>query len=371
MVTHANLSANEEAMAEAFRTSSRSVFVSWLPLFHDMGLIGVVLHALHVGAHAVLMAPLDFAQKPLRWLKAVTTWKATFTGAPNFAYDLCIKKATPESLAGLDLSGLLTAFNGSEPIHAATLERFTRAFAPVGFESRMFYPCYGLAEATLFVTGGDLGAPPLVTGDDPPRVGCGRTWGDHEVLVVDPETRQPVPAGATGEVWVAGPSVAQGYWRHPEETARTFDAVRADSGRGGYLRTGDMGLLDRDELVITGRIKDLLIMEGRNLYPQDLERTIQEAHPSIRETCVAAFSIERDGRERLIVAAEVTRGLPDAEAEALKVAVKEAVSLHHQALLGDLVLLAHGTLPKTSSGKVRRQACRDAYLSGAWSVARP
>lgn len=365
-VTFANLRANHQALSAAWRCDSDSVMLSWLPLFHDMGLIGVALHALQIGAHALLTSPLTFVQKPLRWPRALSRFRATISGGPNFAFDLCARRATPEALAELDLSALKILFNGAEPIHAESLDRFAEAFAPAGFERRMLYPCYGLAEGTLFVSGGDPDAEPLVIAGDRPLVGCGSAAPGHEVVIVDPESRLPCADGTTGEIWFKGPSVASGYWGQPVATLATFDAVRADTGEGGYLRTGDLGLLQAGEVFVNGRLKDLLIVEGRNHYPQDLERTVEAAHDALRQTTAIAFSIPGRAREDLVVVVEVGRTLSPVDDERLRVAVREAVSGGHDLAIKELVLLRGQHVPKTTSGKIMRQACRQAYLDGAY-----
>ena len=299
IVNHGNLVHNEEMIHRGFATSADSVIVGWLPVYHDMGLIGNVLQPLYVGARCILMPPLAFLQKPARWLRAVSRFQATISGGPDFAYQLCAEKVGAAERRELDLASWRIAFNGAEPVRAATLERFTAAFAECGFERRAFYPCYGLAEATLFVSGGDPAAPPVTLeaaapaleagrietpGAAPGRrlVGCGTPHLDARVVIVDPETRQPRAPRQVGEIWIAGPSVARGYWRREEANAEAFDG-RLSSGEGGFLRTGDLGFLDDGgELFVTGRLKDLVILRGRNLYPQDVEATARDAHPALR-----------------------------------------------------------------------------------------
>ncbi|HYG61640.1 MAG TPA: amino acid adenylation domain-containing protein, partial [Thermoanaerobaculia bacterium] len=373
VVTHGSLAHNEEAIRRAFGQSESSVVVGWLPLYHDMGLIGNVLQPLYTGARAVLMAPLSFLQRPALWLEAVSRYRATTSGGPNFAYDLCVRKVSEEEKAGLDLASWEVAFNGAEPVRADTLERFAAAFASCGFRRGALFPCYGLAEATLFVTGGSPAEPPVVRAVEGPgsreRVGCGRAAPDLEVVIADPEAHTPCEPGRVGEIWVAGPSVAAGYWGRPEETARTFQARLAD-GRGPFLRTGDLGSLAGGELFVTGRIKDLIILRGRNIYPQDVERTAEESHPSLRPGGGAAFSIERGGEERLVLLHEVERSAgadPATRTEALE-AVRRAVAEEHEVAVEEVVLLRGGTILKTSSGKIRRSACRAAYLTGELAV---
>ncbi|HEY4588890.1 MAG TPA: fatty acyl-AMP ligase, partial [Thermoanaerobaculia bacterium] len=308
MVSHGNLIHNERLIQAAFGVGPDSVVVGWLPLYHDMGLIGNLLQPLWAGCSCVLMSPVDFLQKPLRWLAAVSRYGGTVSGGPNFAYDLCSRKIRPEDRAGLDLSRWEVAFNGAEPVRAETLERFAAAFAPCGFRRSAFFPCYGLAEATLFVTGAGREEPPVVgrfrvpdlernraVADDAGRalVSSGRATPPpvgQEVAIVDPESRLPLADGEVGEIWVAGPSVAQGYWSRPEPTEATFRAFTV-SGAGPFLRTGDLGFLSGGELFVTGRAKDLIIIRGRNHYPQDVELTVESSHAALRPGCCAAFAV--------------------------------------------------------------------------------
>ncbi|HSK81412.1 MAG TPA: fatty acyl-AMP ligase, partial [Thermoanaerobaculia bacterium] len=278
MVSHGNLVHNEELIRRTFEQSSGSVVLGWLPLYHDMGLIGTVLQPLYTGAVSYLMTPGAFLQRPARWLEAISRYRATTSGGPNFAYELCVRKVGEAERESLDLSSWQVAFNGAEPVRAGTLRRFAEAFAPCGFRATAFRPCYGLAEATLLVSGGRPEGEPRVRALDAEAlerhdvvegdaarsrelVGCGAAM--QEVLAVDPESGDPCPPGGVGEIWVAGPSVARGYWERPEETATTFGARLAD-GTGPFLRTGDLGFVSGGELFLTGRLKDLIILRGRN-----------------------------------------------------------------------------------------------------------
>ncbi|HYG65651.1 MAG TPA: AMP-binding protein, partial [Thermoanaerobaculia bacterium] len=375
-ITHGNLLANERAIQRAFGQSEESVVVGWLPLYHDMGLIGNVLQPIWCGGSCVLMSPLAFLQKPSRWLAAVSRFRATTSGGPDFAYALCVRKVPPAERAGLDLSSWRVAFNGAEPVRAATLDAFAEAFAPSGFRRRAFYPCYGLAEATLFVSGGDPDVQPVVRTvqeagpEGRPLVGCGRVWPGERLAIVEPESGRLAPAGHEGEVWVAGPSVADGYWNRPEETERTFGA-RLETGEGPFLRTGDLGLLDTaGELFVTGRLKDLIVVRGRNLYPHDLERTAEESHQALRPGGAAAFSAEMDGEERLVVLVEVERR-QEAEAGEAAEAVRSVLAREHEVTPWEVVPIRAGSLPKTSSGKVRRSASREEYLAGGLTRVAP
>ncbi|HVR96249.1 MAG TPA: amino acid adenylation domain-containing protein, partial [Thermoanaerobaculia bacterium] len=399
IVTHGNVLHNEEMIRLAFGQSEESVVVGWLPLYHDMGLIGNVLQPLYAGATSVLMPPVAFLQRPARWLEAVSRYKATTSGGPNFAYDLCVRKIAPEDRARLDLSSWSLAFNGAEPVRAETLERFAETFAPCGFRREAFYPCYGLAEATLFVAGGRQGEPAAPTAPTAPTavvefdaaalergralpvgpagegsegrilVGSGRAWSGQRIAIAGPESRQPLPPGRVGEIWVAGPSVAYGYWGRTEESAHAFGASLAD-GDGPFLRTGDLGFLWGGELFVTGRLKDLIILRGRNLYPQDVERTAERSHPALEPGAGAAFSADVRGEERLVVVHEVGRRFLRERGSAAEVtqAVRRAVAEEHEAQVYEVVLIRPGSLPKTSSGKVQRHACRAAWLAGELDV---
>jgi amino acid adenylation domain-containing protein len=379
LLSHRNLLHNSECIRQAFRQAPDSVVVSWLPLYHDMGLIGGVLQPLYVGGRCILMSPVAFLQQPSRWLRAVSRYRATTSGGPNFAYELCARKVPAPDREALDLSSWRLAFNGAEPVRAETLERFAAAFAPCGFRRESFYPCYGLAEATLFVAGGK-GRPVVerfaaaalaagearapVDGDEPTRslVGCGSAWLGQRLTVVDPKRGVERPPGRVGEVWLAGPSVAAGYWERPAESAATFGA-RLAQGKAGFLRTGDLGFLRDGELFVTGRLKDLIIVRGRNLYPQDIEATAEQSHPALRPGCGAAFAIDLDGEERLVLVLEVEpRAQPRLDVAQTAGAVRRAVAETHEVQAHEVVLVAAGAVPRTSSGKVQRGACRQAYL---------
>jgi acyl-CoA synthetase (AMP-forming)/AMP-acid ligase II len=326
MVSHANLLHNSALIHRNFKNSPDSRGVIWLPPYHDMGLIGGILQPLYGGFPVSLMSPIEFLLKPRRWLEAISRMRATISGGPNFAYDLCVRKIPPEQRASLDLSHWKLAFNGAEAVRHETLERFTAAFAPHGFRRAAFYPCYGLAEATLLVAGPRDSAAPVVHAvqrsplehkravaasiDDRDAwnlVSCGRASPDQRLAIVDPETHLRSPPGHIGEIWVSGPSVARGYWQQPEQTERSFGARLADTGEGPFLRTGDMGFMHDGELYITGRHKDLISVGGRKHYSEDVEQTVEKSHPWIKPSCCAAFSIDVAGEERLVVAAEVDR----------------------------------------------------------------
>ncbi len=383
MVSHGNLAHNQRVIQAACGHSEESVFVSWLPLYHDLGLIGNLLQATWVGAPCVLMSPVAFLQNPSRWPRAVSRYRGTTSGGPTFAYELCLRKVPAAERERLDLSCWKIAFNGAEPVRASTLARFAEAFAPSGLRRQALYPCYGLAEATLMVSGGrqdaehvarfydaeglaEHRAEPAASEESARElVGSGRVLLDLRVAIVEPESGQALPEGRVGEIWVAGDSVARGYWNRPEESERTFGA-RLPGDSATWLRTGDLGFLDRGELFITGRVKDLIILRGRNHYPQDIELTAERAHPALRAGSGAVFSVEVDGEERLVVVYEVDRHAGDLPE--IAEAVRRAVAEEHEALVHEVVLVAQGGVPKTTSGKIQRRGCRALYLGGELPV---
>ena len=383
MVSHLNLLHNAALAKEAFGHDEGSIFVGWLPLYHDMGLIGNVLQPLYVGIPSYLMPPLAFLQKPVRWLRAVSRYRATTSGGPDFAYSLCVRKISHEQKEGLDLSSWKVAFNGAEPVRAATLERFAGAFEPCGFRKQAFYPCYGLAESTLLVSGGLHNKPPAVceveAGElaknrvqpaDPDSlearklVSSGRAWRDLEIALVDPQSRRPCPMDQVGEIWVRGPSVAQGYWGNDEDSLSTFQARLRDSEEGPYLRSGDLGFLRGSDLYVTGRLKDMIIIRGLNYYPQDIERTAAASHPALREDCGAAFALEEQGEERLVVVQEVDRQHRDLDLDEVSAAIRQAVSEEFEIQVWAVSLIRQAGLPRTTSGKLQRGRCRRLFLEG-------
>ena len=378
VLTHANLLHNQQALAaglghdrEIAESWDGALFASWLPMYHDMGLIAPLLHTVYLGAHSVLMSPLHFLQRPHRWLRAVSEFRAHTSGGPNFAYELCVRRVTPDQLDGLDLSRWRVAFNGSEPVRPSTVRRFAETFAPAGFRPGAHHPVYGLAEATLIVTAPEVSAEPVFTTvpSDLPGArevevaGVGRPVGDAHVAIVDTEAGVRAEDGAEGEIWVAGGSVAAGYFRDEQAAAEVFGACLPGDDRR-YLRTGDLGFVSGGQLFVTGRSKDLRIVDGRNHYPQDIEATVETAHAAVRPGCVAAFSVDIgvDG-EQPVVVAEV-RGDDPAVLDEIDGAVRGVVTTEHGLALAAVVLIRPGTMFKTSSGKVQRSACRAAYLSG-------
>jgi amino acid adenylation domain-containing protein len=388
MVSHENILHNQRLIQRAFEHTEQSVVVGWLPLFHDMGLIGNMLQPLYLGIPCILMSPVAFLQRPLRWLEAISRYKATTSGGPNFAYDLCVSKITPEQRATLDLSSWEVAFNGAEPIRAETLERFATAFTQCGFRREAFYPCYGMAETTLIVSGGFKAAQPVLqsfqiaaleqnrvvpAGQEDVGVqmlvGCGQPLQDLQIVTAQPDTLSRCSSNEVGEIWVAGSSVAQGYWNQTEQTDHTFRAYLKDSGEGPFLRTGDLGFLKDGELFVTGRLKDLIIIRGRNHYPQDIEWTVEQSHPALQPTCGAAFSIDIAGVERLVVVQEVKRSyFRNLNVDEVIGAIRQAVVENHELQVYGVLLLKTGSIPKTSSGKIQRHACRVSFLDGRLDV---
>jgi acyl-CoA synthetase (AMP-forming)/AMP-acid ligase II len=387
MVTHANLIANERVIRQAFLHSHDSVLVGWLPLFHDMGLMGNVLQPIFSGFSTVLMPPAAAIQKPMRVLRAVSKYRGNTCGGPNFFFDLCAAKYNPEELTRdgeVDLGCWTRAFSGSEPVRKQTIDRFCAALAPHGFRRAALYPCYGLAETTLFASGnGSFDAartlladrlalekhqvvPAALDASSAAVVSCGHGWSEHEIRIVEPVTRRVSEAGQVGEIWLRGPSVALGYWRNDAATADTFHAEVVGQPGVRYLRTGDLGFLLDGELYVTGRLKEVLIIRGRNHYPQDIEATAGAAHPDLRQGGGAAFTVDADGVEQLCLVHEVEReAMRRIDAPAVLRAVRSAIAAQHELQLSELVLIRPGELPKTTSGKTRRRACRELHMSKA------
>ncbi|MFT0182929.1 amino acid adenylation domain-containing protein [Pseudomonas benzopyrenica] len=375
-VTHGNLAANEAAIRQGFGIGSDDVIVSWLPLYHDMGLIGGLLQAIYSGIPCVLMSPLHFLQRPLRWLQAVARYGGTVSGGPDFAYRLCAERLRDSAVAGLDLSRWRVAFSGAEPIRPDTLDLFAERFAPAGFDPAAFMACYGLAEATLYVSGGlpgggigrrsfdraALAAGRGAAGTDLQLAACGYACPGQHLLLVDADSGALTDSGQVGEIWTSGPSVARGYWRNPVATAETF--VEREGRR--WLRTGDLGVLQDGELFVTGRLKDLLILRGQNLYPQDIELTVEMAAPALRKGRVAAFAVsDASGTPGIGIAAEIARNrLRDLDTAALVATIRQAVTEVHGEAPQRVALLEPGGMPKTSSGKLQRSACRRLLEAG-------
>ena len=384
MVSHANVLHNQRLMESALDSSGRTRAVSWLPPYHDMGLIGHVVQPLHLGITSVLLSNASFIVKPARWLQAITDHRATISGGPNFAYELCIRRITGDQMRTLDLGCWDVAFNGAEMVRAETLERFADKFAPCGFRREAFVSCYGMTEATLFVSASPTATFPAVCRLDgdalqqhrlrPPGgdthnvrsvVSCGHAP-QQRVLIVNPETRTLCPTGRVGEIWIKGESVAPGYWNDAEATRTTFHAQLAGRNDGPYLRTGDLGFIRDGQLYLTGRLHDLVLIGGKHYYPGDIEDAVRASHPALREGEAAAFSIDFTGESQLVVLHELQRRelrrLPHADVET---AARSAVLAEFGVSLQEMIFVPEGTLPKTSSGKIRRHALRDAYLRNA------
>jgi acyl-CoA synthetase (AMP-forming)/AMP-acid ligase II len=366
MVSHANLMANEAMIEDAFGHTSSTVALGWLPFQHDMGLIGYVIQPVYVGFECVLMSPLQFLKHPLRWLHEIAHHRATRSGGPNFAYDMCVaavERHGDESLAGLDLSSWDLAFVGAEPVRAATLDRFAATFAKVGFRREAFYPCYGLAEATLIVSGGRRDEPPTVWHDPNgrARVSCGRARLSTELAIVDRSRGARCDDGVEGEIWVHGPSVAGGYFGDEQTSRETFGAA-LDGAK--WLRTGDLGCIVDGELYITGRAKDVVVKNGVNYAAEDLETTVQQLHlGSLHPNGCAAFGHDDGLRERLVIVSEIAR---DAGAEWSEAAdqIVAAVATAHGTPADSVVFVNRGGIPRTTSGKIRRSECRALYSRG-------
>jgi acyl-CoA synthetase (AMP-forming)/AMP-acid ligase II len=367
-------------------------FISWLPMFHDMGLISSVVEPIYAGYDAVLMPPVAFVHRPFSWLRAISNVGRANAAAPNFAYEMCARRSRPDQRAQLDLSGWTIALVGAEPVRARTMRLFAETFAPCGFRPETFFPSYGLAESTVMVSGGPVGRGAVMhtfdaqalaagrvqlagTGGGRELVGCGQIQPTLTVVIARPGTDEPCAQDEVGEILVSSRSVGDGYWNQPEETERTFHARVRGYGERDFLRTGDLGFVFGDQLFVTGRLKDVVIIDGHNHYPHDIELTVDASHPAIRDGFCCALSVEEGDAERLVVLAEVSvrkmksqdtasaAGAPAASDE-IAAAVRRAVTAEHGIAVSDVVLLKLGTLPFTSSGKIQRMECRARYQSG-------
>jgi acyl-CoA synthetase (AMP-forming)/AMP-acid ligase II len=384
MVSHSNLMHHCAHIRQAWDYRADSIAATWLPHFHDYGLVDGLIQPLYMGASAFVMSPIAFYARPVRWLMTISRHRVTHSQGPNFAFEHCVDKIKPEQCAGLNLSSWRIASNGSEPIIMDTIERFVAAFEPHGFRRAAFYPAYGLAEATLLVATRQHGGLPAARLCDAealqkhrvveaspeqsaqrvrPVVSCGAPIGDTNVIIVNPHSLKPCVPSEIGEICVASSGVSIGYWRRPEETARTFRCVI--DGKGPFLRTGDLGFMSNGEVYVTGRIKDVIIIRGRNHYPQDIELTVAQSHPALRPGHGAAFGLEVKGQERLVVVQEVRRShLRSVDIDEVVGNIREAVSEQHEIQVYDAVLVRPGTIPKTSSGKIQRSVCRLRFLDG-------
>ncbi|NBM17280.1 fatty acyl-AMP ligase [Streptomyces sp. GC420] len=384
VVSHRNLLANEAAIQRSIGTGPETVCGGWLPFYHDMGLIGHILHPLYLGIPAVLTAPFTFLKRPYRWLKMIGDYGVTTGGGPNFAYDLCVRRVTDAQLETLDLSTWTTACNGAEPVRAETVRAFTERFAPAGFRPETFFPCYGMAETTLLVSGIPRTAPPRVLDVDAEALERGELADpradestrslvssgivrDFEIRIVDPETRVERPAEHVGEIWLKGDSIASGYWKRPETNKEIFDAVISDGkgghDAGGWLRTGDMGVLKDGQLYVTGRLKEMVILAGRNLYPQDVERAVQSSDKAFGTGAGAVFAVETD-REHLVAIQEVRPSSLSTDLHTFASGVQRFISKEFSIPAGNVLLVRPGTVRKTTSGKIQRTLMRKLFLEG-------
>jgi acyl-CoA synthetase (AMP-forming)/AMP-acid ligase II/alkylation response protein AidB-like acyl-CoA dehydrogenase/acyl carrier protein len=381
-ITHANLADNQKQMERSFEHDDDTVFVTWLPMFHDMGL-GTVLMAVWTGRPCVIMSPGVFVQNPRRWLAAISHYRGTTSLAPDFAYDLCVRRITAKEREGLDLSSWRVAVNGSEPVRSQTIERFIETFAACGFRREAFVPAYGLAESTLYVASEGVRTAPVLkrfskeelehgqavlladSSSSTVLVSCGRPPVGSTVLIVDPDTRRECPPGTIGEIWIGSASVGAGYWKKELETKYTFRASTLD-GRGPFLRTGDLGFINEARLFVAGRHKDLIIIRGRNHSPQDIEDSVSTCHPALVARGCAAFSIDTEEGERLVVVQEVGRtSLRTLDAPGVFRAIRSVISDNHALQTHAIVLLKPSSLPRTTSGKVRRKTCRQNFLDNS------
>ena len=386
MVTHDNILRHTESFARQSGMDATSVLVSWLPLFHDFGMIGIALQGLMLGARSVIMSPFTFTKRPLYWLEAISEYRGTHAGGPNFGFQACCDAAAAEPPRGLDLSSWRCAWNGAEPVRPATMLAFAERFAPCGFELATFAPGYGLAETTLCVSTKQRSATgfllvhidgkqasrrrvELVAPDADgahPMVGCGVPEAD--VQIVDERTGEVVPAGEIGEIWVRGPVVTAGYWNKPEDTEQVFGGRIQGRPDHRYLRTGDLGFIHDGELFIAGRIKDLIIVRGENIYPQDVELVVERSHPAMRSGGSAAF-VAAEGDDALVIVQEVRRGADATlDVPALCARIRAQIVDEHAVDVAEVVLIRQGSIPKTSSGKIQRGATRAAYLEGKLAV---
>ncbi|MGL4593402.1 MAG: aminotransferase class I/II-fold pyridoxal phosphate-dependent enzyme [Thermoguttaceae bacterium] len=403
VLTHGNLIHNSQVIYQGFEHTRRGKGVFWLPSYHDMGLIGGIIQPLYCGRPNVIMSPLTFLQKPFRWLAAITKYRGTTCGGPNFAYDLCVRQVTDEQIDQLDLSSWKVAFNGAEPVSAETLDAFAEKFEPCGFRYEAFYPCFGLAEATLLVSGGYLDERPIIRSFDADALATGNgidateqtnrvsrlvssgrnILPDQRVAIVDPESCVECSDRVVGEIWVRGPSMARGYWEAPEATEQTFHAHIAETNEGPFMRTGDLGFVIDGELFVTGRIKDLMIVRGVNIYPQDVEATAQKVDPALRPLGGAAFMVsetthsgahsdahsathigKESAAEHLVIVQELGRSFKG-DTEPLLDGIRRAISQEFEIPVVAIILVKMGSIPKTSSGKIQRHACRAGFLDGS------
>ena len=383
MITHQCILDNQKMLKLAFGNNNNSIGLGWLPLFHDMGLIGLVIQALYVGRPSIFMSPVAFIQKPVRWLQAISRYKATTSGAPNFAYDLLCRHVTPQQRENLDLSHWELAFCGGEPIQMQTVNQFCQLFSSCGFRREAFYPCYGMAEATLLITGGKRGTFPIfkyvnemalennlvVTNSHKkagflPIISVGKTWLDAQIKIVNPHTLQPCFSDELGEVWISGSGLGKGYWQDAKRTKETFQANIKNTQETSFLRTGDLGFLEGEELFITGRLNDVMVFWGLNYYPQLIEQTVAECNPALKQNCTAAVSVKQGGEPQLIIVSEIDRSYRKSlDFDEIVAQICWSVFDKYMIDVYSIVLLKTGKIPKTSSGKIQRYACKIKFIN--------
>ena len=388
MLSHKNLMHHSAYLQRACGYTPDGATVTWMPYFHDYGLVEGLIQPLYTGVPCYVMSPLAFVKRPQRWLEAISKYRATHSQAPNFAYDQCVRRVKPAKREGLDLSCWQAAGNAAEPINPRVMGEFLEAYAPHGFRWTTFAPAYGLAEATLLVSSKRVGTEPVIFSlnatalekgyiapvqDDALQrdiVSCGQLVCETEVIIANPDTLTRCDHNEVGEIWVADPGVASGYWQRVDATEETFSArLKAKPQIGPYLRTGDLGFMRAGELYITGRIKDLIIIRGANHYPQDIEWTVQQLHPALRPNYGAAFSIIDEGEERLVVVQEVERQHQlTLAADDILADIRQAIAEAHELQVSAIALVKSGNVLKTSSGKIQRRACRDHFLAGTLEV---
>ena len=387
MITHRNIMRNCEFIRQSFGFSRKTIAISWLPTFHDMGLVGQVFQPVYTGFPSVLMSPVAFFQQPVRWLNAFTKYKGTMGGAPNFAYDL-LTEIPEEERKNLDLSSIKTIYCGAEPIRKSTFDKFTESYKNFGLKPEMLYPCYGMAETTLITSGPPAGRGAVylsVSGtallqnkvkvvpenDEEAKhlVGVGYPWLDTIVRIMDPETLHPSADDEVGEIWVNGSSVAPGYWNNPDETQRTFKAHIPGDPNTNYLRTGDLGFIHEGELFVSGRLKDMIIIHGMNIYPQDIEFIVENSHPVLRNNASAAFSVDVNGEERLVVVAEVERAaIVGLDIDPVCDSIRQNIALETELVVHAVQLIRTASIPKTSSGKLQRRAIKESFLNKSLEI---
>lgn len=386
IVTHGNVLHNSKMIQQAFEHDANLRVLSWLPFTHDMGLVGGIIQSLYVGGDAIFMTPLAFIQKPIRWLQAISRYRVTTSGGPNFAYDLLCQGVTSEQAKTLDLSSWNLAFCGAEPIRSETVKQFSSQFLAYHFRPNAFYACYGMAEATLLISGGSKSELPVIEywdkqaltenraqkvnqsqGGSVPLLGCGHGWLDTQIRIVNPETLEPCSSDQIGEIWTQGLGLGQGYWNQEQETKQTFHAY-VSTGEGPFLRTGDLGFIQDGELFITGRLKDVMVFWGRYVYPQQLEERLEKLHSAFLPNSSAAFSINVDGGERLVIVQELDRqacrNLTPQQVKIMVSRIRRNILIHHFIDVYAIAFLKPKGLPKTSSGKVQRRLCQQQFLTG-------